>query len=182
MSQSNEGPDKGHDMPGNPLERMQESLLQDFRATGLTVTVVEGSDGGDYTASIPQGRRPKSRAGGADNNEPRRQAKPGHAATIQVAWGYEAHELTLTPEQWSSVMSGHEIGLEGPGYFYDGKHFQDYWNFGGGSQGSLVVSYDGGGVGVDFLLCNAVITVFAPCPQSHIREVVEPTQPFVLVR
>jgi hypothetical protein len=146
MNTNHEDFDKGFYVPGNPLEMMMVGLDAELRASGLTLIVKESQDSDEYTASIPQGRRPQ------------RRAKPGHAATIMVEWGYETHSVTLTPTQWESVMSGHSLGVEGPGYFYDGEHFQDYWSFAGGYRGTLEVSYgDDGAVGVDCRLCDANI-------------------------
>ncbi len=132
------------------------SLEASIRAAGHPVGVVESEDDGDYVGTIPQGRRPMT-------DDRQRQAKPGHAAAIMVEWGYETHELTLTPEQWASVMSGQWLGVEGPGYYYEGKHFSNSWSFDGGYQGGLVVSYGNDGAeGVSCRLCDAVITEFVP--------------------
>jgi hypothetical protein len=139
------------------------SLEASCTAAGRTVEVVESENDGDYIATIPQGRRPKSMTDHVKTIENQRKAKLGHAATIMVEWGYETHELTLTPEQWSSVMAGQWLGVEGPGYFYEGKHFSDSWSFDGGYQGGLVVSYGNDGAeGVSCRLCDAVITEFVP--------------------
>jgi hypothetical protein len=144
-------------------ECVMASMEASFEASGLKVEVVEREEDDEYVASIPQGRRTKSTTNEINNNHPQRQAKPGLAATIMVEWGYETHELTLTPDQWSSVMSGKKLGIEGSGYFYEGKHFNDYWHFEGGYQGGLIVSYgDDGAEGVCCRLCNAVIIEFAP--------------------
>ncbi len=139
------------------------SIDAHLRATGHTVVVKEASEGGEYTATIPQGRRPTAATNAQASSKPQRRAKPGHAATIMVEWGYETHSLTLTPDQWEFVMSGHALGVEGPGYEYEGEHFEDYWSFAGGYRGTLEVSYgDDGGVGVECRLCDAVITEFMP--------------------
>jgi len=70
------------------------------------------------------------------------------SATISVQWGYEIHSITLTPRNWARVKSGKPLSIRGKGYYYEGKHFWDYWDFAGGLEGSLVVSY-GDGVGFD---------------------------------
>lgn len=88
---------------------------------------------------------------------------PGHAATITVEWGYESHQVTLTPEQWTAVMAGDAMCIDGPGYDYESQHFQDRWHFSGGYLGSLLVTYGtDGGSGVDCRLSDATIIEFLP--------------------
>lgn len=67
-------------------------------------------------------------------------------ATVTVGWGNERHSLTLTKRNWSKVRRGQELRIRGSGYWYEGRFFRDYWHFGGGLDGKLVVSYgeDGG--------------------------------------
>ena len=54
--------DKGHYVPGNPLEKMAEQLLTELRGFGPTAEEREASGGEELTASVPQGKRPKSRS------------------------------------------------------------------------------------------------------------------------
>jgi hypothetical protein len=62
-------------------------------------------------------------------------------ATITVTWGYEPHSITLSPRDWAKVKAGEELDIDGKGYHYEGEFFWDYWHFGGGLQGELVVNY-----------------------------------------
>lgn len=92
-----------------------------------------------------------------------RHAMPGHAATITVEWGYESHQVTLTPEQCTAVIAGDAMCIDGPGYDYESQHFQDRWHFSGGYLGSLLVTYGtDGGSGVDCRLSDATIIEFLP--------------------
>ena len=84
--------------------------------------------------------------------------------TVTVEWGYEEHSLTLTDKEWSTIKNGDLLLIKGEGYHYEGEFFQDYWKFGGGLDGSLVVTYcvDGGGdidagTGFDGSLADATI-------------------------
>lgn len=63
------------------------------------------------------------------------------AATISVVWGDEVHSLTLTPRNWALVKAGKALTIRGHGYRYEGAFFWDYWSFGGGMEGSLLVTY-----------------------------------------
>lgn len=62
-------------------------------------------------------------------------------ARISVEWGYEVHSITLTARNWARVKSGKPLRIRGEGYWYDGEHFWDYWDFAGGMEGRLIVSY-----------------------------------------
>ena len=52
--------DKGHYVPGNPLEKMAKQLLTELRGYGPTDEEREASAGEELTATIPQGKRPQS--------------------------------------------------------------------------------------------------------------------------
>lgn len=82
--------------------------------------------------------------------------------TVSVEWGYEEHSITLTAEDWARVKSGEELSIEGDGYHYEGEFFSDYWEFAGGMEGDLIVSYgndgDYSGTGFDGKLRDASIT------------------------
>ncbi len=83
-------------------------------------------------------------------------------ATIAVEWGYELHEITLTPRNWSRVKSGRPLSIRGKGYYHEGEFFWDYWAFGGGLDGALLVSYgDDGGIGFEGKLRDADISEHA---------------------
>ena len=69
------------------------------------------------------------------------------AVTITVEWGDEAHSLTLTDEEWATIVAGALLVVDGSGYVYEGEDFQDEWHFAGGIDGDLDVTYGDGGVG-----------------------------------
>jgi hypothetical protein len=78
----------------------------------------------------------------------RRRGTSDVGARITVVWGAEhkPHTIVLTPRNWRRVKSGQPLDIRGKGYVYDGDFFWDYWRFGGGLEGTLVVDYgeDGG--------------------------------------
>lgn len=97
-------------------------------------------------------------------------------AIITVEWGYEIHQLVLSPEDWASVKSGQELNITGEGYRYDGCFYWDYWTFGGGLDGSLLVEYEdtenyawSRGVGFDGHLSDAMIEEMDCISQSRDR-------------
>ncbi len=48
------------------------------------------------------------------------------------------------------------MSIRGKGYYYEGSFFWDYWYFGGGLDGDLIVTYgDDGGTGFDGELKDA---------------------------
>ncbi len=104
------------------------------------INTLDGSN--EYTVTFPHGQRPVSNVG----------------AVITVEWGYESHSIQLSPRDWSKVKGGDGLGIEGAGYFYEGEFFQDYWDFDGGLDGRLEVSYgDDGGCGFDGHLSDAAV-------------------------
>jgi hypothetical protein len=80
-------------------------------------------------------------------------------ATISVTWGYDVQvSIRLTPKNWARIKAGKPLRIRGKGYHYEGEFFWDYWNFGGGFDGSLIVEYGtDGGVGFDGKLTDAAI-------------------------
>ena len=78
-------------------------------------------------------------------------------AKISVEWGYEIHEITLTPRNWRLVKAERPLRITGSGPG-EGKSQWEYWNFAGGLSGRLLVEYgDDGGVGFEGRLCDAEI-------------------------
>ena len=145
-------------------EKELQALDDRLRASGLTVTVREGSDSDQYEVRFPQGKRPAEKPQSETNTFvaplqlQRNKASQACGAIITVEWGYECHSITLSPEQWARVVSGESLGVAGPGYNYEGESFQDNWDFGGGLGGSLVVSYgDDGAEGFNGILRSAQI-------------------------
>jgi hypothetical protein len=121
----------------NYLAKMVREQNQRWRDSGHTVTEVDSSDTGVYTATFAP-RRP--------NVKKKPQKIEYLRATISVEWGYEMHSITLTARNWRRIISGKPLGIRGKGYHCDGEFFWDRWGFGGGIDGELHVSYgnDGG--------------------------------------
>jgi hypothetical protein len=79
-------------------------------------------------------------------------------ATISVRWGNDVEvSITLPPRKWADVKDGKPLSISGKGYYYEGEFFRDYWNFGGGLDGPLVVGYSGCGEGFNGTLDEASI-------------------------
>jgi hypothetical protein len=81
--------------------------------------------------------------------------KPG-GARIAVVWGYDTHDVVLTPRNWSRVKRGGGLRIRSPGFSEEGFQWE-YWNFAGGLDGELIVDYSGGGTGFIGTLRNAMI-------------------------
>ena len=84
--------------------------------------------------------------------------KPG-GARIVVEWGYDQHEIILTPRNWSQIKRGRKLKIRSRG-FYEGRSQREYWSFAGGLDGDLLVEYGEGlnqGVGFDGMLHDATI-------------------------
>ena len=80
------------------------------------------------------------------------------SATISVTWGYDQHSITLTPRNWARVKKGQPLSIRGKGYYYEGEFFWDGWDFEGGLDGELSVSYGGDGGG-GFIGCLGDATI-----------------------
>ena len=145
-------------------EKMLQRLDEQLRASGRTVTVREGSDSDQYEVRFPQGKSPAAEPQSDTNAfvvpRPARRSKARQTGgtMITVEWGYDSHSITLNPGQWAGVLSGEPLGVKGPGYYYEAALFQDYWDFEGGLDGSLSVSYgDDGAEGFNGTLRSARI-------------------------
>ena len=91
-----------------------------------------------------------------------RAEKEGGGATIGVVWGYDLHDITLTPRNWSRVKRGKPLRIRERGV-YEGVFQWEYWNFEGGLDGDLLVQYgDDGGVGFVGKLRDAYIEEVEP--------------------
>jgi hypothetical protein len=68
--------------------------------------------------------------------------------TLGIEIGYELRTITLTQSQWEEVQSGKELKEEIED-FYEGESFTYSWYFNDPSdkENSLVVTYNGEGVG-----------------------------------
>ena len=58
------------------------------------------------------------------------------------------------PTKWLS----NNLGIRGKGYYYEGEYFWDGWDFEGGLDGELSVSYGGDGGG-GFIGCLGDATI-----------------------
>jgi hypothetical protein len=86
----------------------------------------------------------------------RSELKPGGARII-VQWGYDSHDVVLTPRNWTRVKRGKALRIRSPGFSEEGFQWE-YWNFAGGLDGDLVVEYgDDGGTGFIGKLDDATI-------------------------
>lgn len=108
---------------------------------------------------------------GGSDHAPQDLIRDGNGAEISVEWGYDLHTIKLTARNWRRVASGKPLSIRGKGYYYEGEFFWDYWDFGGGLEGRLVVTYgEHGGQGFDGQLKQAMIDqpppVEEPAPSS----------------
>lgn len=78
---------------------------------------------------------------------------------ISVYWPDDWKSIILDEEQWQEILKGKPFSDSGEGYYYEGEKFSDYWEFGGGPDGKVYVTYDGGGVGFDGVLSDCEIEV-----------------------
>lgn len=60
---------------------------------------------------------------------------------LMVVWGYEGHHMELAAGHWLNVLAGHSLERRGSNYGYEGKVFRTCWEFEGGLDGDLTVSY-----------------------------------------
>jgi hypothetical protein len=78
-------------------------------------------------------------------------------ARIVVEWGYDNHEIILTPRNWSGVKRGGKLKIKSRGFSEEGPQWE-YWSFAGGLDGALLVEYgEDGGVGFTGKLHDATI-------------------------
>src|SRR5215469_1305300 len=95
--------------------------------------------------------------GDAMTRRKQRMRRTRRTVTISVYWDCVEASVKLTRQDWEAIKAGKKVGECGEGYWYEGKKYHDYWNFGGGLAGSLEVTYDGGGQGFVGKLCDAHI-------------------------
>lgn len=83
---------------------------------------------------------------------------------LMVVWGYEGHHIELAAGHWLNVLAGHCLERRGPNYGYDGKVFNTWWEFEGGLDGDLTVSYSNrhdSAIGFRQSLSNAKATLWS---------------------
>jgi hypothetical protein len=83
---------------------------------------------------------------------------------LMLVWGYEGHHFELAAGHWLNVLAGHCLERRGPNYGYEGKVFSTWWEFEGGLDGDLTVSYSNrhdSAIGFRQSLSNAKATLWS---------------------
>jgi len=83
-------------------------------------------------------------------------AKPTRSISVSVEWGYEQYECPMAERTWRRITQGKPVRRVEP-YLYEGMRFKSEWSFNTPDVGSLLVTYDGGGVGFQGRLEEAEI-------------------------
>lgn len=89
---------------------------------------------------------------------------PSWRTSLTVGWGYEGHHIELAAGHWLNVLAGHPLDRRGSNYGYEGKVFSTWWEFEGGLQGELKVSYSNrheSAIGFRASLNNANVTLWS---------------------
>ena len=89
---------------------------------------------------------------------------PSWRISLTVGWGYEGHHIELAAGHWLNVLAGHCLDRRGSNYGYEGKVFSTWWEFEGGLQGELKVSYSNrheSAIGFRQSLSNAKATLWS---------------------
>lgn len=68
---------------------------------------------------------------------------------ISVYWPDDWKSVVITQKEYQSILEGNSFETCGEGYSYEGEDFNDWWEFEGGKDCNVVVSYNDGGVGYD---------------------------------
>ena len=77
----------------------------------------------------------------AEQISPTVRRHPSWRISLTVGWGYEGHHIELAAGHWLNVLAGHSLDRRGSNYGYEGQVFSTWWEFEGGLQGNLDVSY-----------------------------------------
>lgn len=83
-------------------------------------------------------------------------SKPTRSIVVGVEWGNERHECPMAERTWKRIAQGKPVRRVEP-YLYEGKRFKSEWSFNTSEVGSLLVTYDDGGVGFEGRLEDALI-------------------------
>ncbi len=72
-------------------------------------------------------------------------------AYFQASWadGDVVVGIKVKPEDWRSIMNGDQVSLRGGYYFYEGSQYGSLWEFSGGLDGDLTISYHPAGDELD---------------------------------
>ncbi|MHA8090432.1 hypothetical protein U8593_09035 [Aquirufa antheringensis] len=68
---------------------------------------------------------------------------------LSVYWPDEWKSIEIDSSEWRKIKLGKAYSDFGKGFRYEGVKFNDFWEFNNESKGSIVVSYDDGGVGFE---------------------------------
>jgi hypothetical protein len=82
--------------------------------------------------------------------------KPARSIVVSVEWGNEQYECPMAERTWKRIAQGKPVRRVEP-YVYEGKRFKSEWSFNTPDVGSLLVTYDDGGVGFEGRLEDALI-------------------------
>jgi hypothetical protein len=83
-------------------------------------------------------------------------SKPKRSIVVSVEWGNEHQECPMAERTWKRIAQGKPVRRVEP-YVYEGKRFKSEWSFNTPEVGSLLVTYDDGGVGFEGRLEAAFI-------------------------
>jgi hypothetical protein len=82
--------------------------------------------------------------------------KPIRSIVVSVNWGHEQYECPMAERTWKRIAQGKPVRRVEP-HLYEGKRFKAEWWFNTPEIGSLLVTYDDGGVGFEGRLEDALI-------------------------
>lgn len=83
-------------------------------------------------------------------------SKPKRLIVVSVEWGNEQYECPMAQRTWKRIAQGKPVRRVEP-YIYEGKRFKSEWLFNTPDVGSLLVTYDDGGVGFEGRLEDVLI-------------------------
>ena len=83
-------------------------------------------------------------------------SKPARSIVVGVEWGNDQYECPMAERTWKRIVQGKQVRRVEP-YQYEGKRFKSEWSFNTPDVGSLLVTYDDGGVGYEGRLEDALI-------------------------
>ena len=142
------------------LQSRVEEINRRIGAVPMTeAELARAAESGEIIATFVPARR--------DIAEPTRltvRRHPSWHIRLTVVWGYEGHHIELAAGHWLNVLAGHSHGRRGPPYGYEGKVFTTWWEFDGGLEGDLEVSYSNNhesAIGFRESLRNATATLWS---------------------
>jgi hypothetical protein len=91
--------------------------------------------------------------------------------SVSVEWGYDLHHCPMSRRTWSRIVAGKAVLRKEP-YWYEGERYTGEWHFNHRGRGTLLVTYDDGGVGFDGVLAEAY--VYIDGKQVNWRDVAAP--------